>query len=109
MSKVCAIDRVRDDHAPGGHAARGHALRERDQVGRDIVALKREPASGATEAGHHLVHPQPDAAAVAEDPHPRRIPPRWNEDPSAAGDRLEQNGMRRQSPVATTAASVLPW
>ena len=59
------------------------------------MTLKREPASGATEARHHLVQNQQDAVAVAEGPHPRQVPRRWNEDAGGTGDRLQQYGRDR--------------
>ena len=42
------------------------ALRARDQVGPDVVALGGEPRADAAEAGDHLVGDEQDAVAVAD-------------------------------------------
>jgi hypothetical protein len=66
---IAGPERRRDLRAGPARADR-HAvperLRQRDDVGRDLCVLEREPATGATEAGLHLVDDHERFALVAQ-------------------------------------------
>ena len=78
---------LRDDHAAERHVAGVHALRERDEVGRDIPAIDREPLAAPAEAGHHLVGDHHDAELVADRADAREVAVGRHEDAVRADDR----------------------
>ena len=57
------------DHRTDRGVGRGQALRRRDDVRPDVVALRPEPVPDPAEAGDHLVRREQDVVAVAELPH----------------------------------------
>ena len=61
-----AGDCVRDDHATSRNVSGVHALRERDEVGNNVVCIEREPVPCAAKARHDLVEDHHEAVFVAE-------------------------------------------
>ena len=61
------------DHATQGHVPRGHALRERDEVGLDPVALAPHQAPVPAEPGDDLVGDEQDVELAAQLLEPREV------------------------------------
>ena len=77
---------------PQREVTAGDPLGEGDQVRVDVPVLHPEPASGASEAGDHLVQDQQQAVAIANLPQEAEVLRGRHQDPTGSLDGLGDHG-----------------
>ena len=92
-------DRLTDDHRTQRHIAGVDALRHGEDVRHYVPVLAGKPATGAPEAGHHLVADEQHAVAVADLADRLQIAVGGHDDAVGAGDRLEDDGSHGVRPL----------
>src|SRR5699024_3681027 len=85
-------DRIGDRHSAEWDVTGVHALGEGDKIRCHVPVVDGEPASGASEPGHHLVGDEDDPVAGRQLAHAYEVSGRRGVDPGGARNGLEDEG-----------------